>query len=89
MWIILSEDRRNDNIHFSSPCKWYDWKEDMEDFSLKFPDFLFIVTGNGDSNNDLWKAYFYAGKCIYIPAVITYRTPDKDELKDFNCPYMN
>lgn len=46
----------------SESCKWYNWKEDMIDFSRKFPSVLFRLHGEGDEKSDIWDAYFLDGK---------------------------
>lgn len=47
---------------FGDSCKWYSWKEDMCAYSLKYPDTLFTISGEGEDSEDIWKAYFKNGK---------------------------
>ena len=35
--------------------KWYDHDEDMIKLSLRFPDYTFILEGEGEENGDLWR----------------------------------
>jgi hypothetical protein len=44
--------------------KWYDWESDMVAVSDKFPDWLFTLEGEGEDNEDVWCAYFLAGKRV-------------------------
>jgi len=55
---------------FGEPNKWYEWEEDMRKFSLKYPDVLFTLDGEGEENGDIWTAYFRNGKCQIERAVI-------------------
>lgn len=41
--------------------KWYDWEEDMTALSKKFPNFLFLLEGDGEHRDDVWGAYFLDG----------------------------
>jgi len=42
--------------------KWYGCDDDMTRYSKDYPDTLFIVTGYGEEDGDIWKAYYYRGK---------------------------
>lgn len=44
--------------------KWYDWEEDMALLSKRFPDFLFSLNGDGESQDDIWGVYFLNGKIM-------------------------
>lgn len=46
----------------SYDVKWYDWKQEMAELSRAFPDLVFKVHGWGEESDDLWDAYFCAGK---------------------------
>lgn len=43
-------------------CKWYDHEEDMRRLSLKFPDVVFTLNGEGEEAGDVWVKYFRNGK---------------------------
>lgn len=51
---------------------WYGWKDDMTEFSRKFPNILFELHGNGDEFGDTWKAFFQNGKSQVHEAHIEY-----------------
>lgn len=65
---------------FEDACKWYDWQKDMNLFSSRFPDVVFIITGEGEDPKDHWKAYVYNGQHIFCRAKIIYREPTQKEL---------
>ena len=41
---------------YSDECKWYDWLKDMIKLSLEFPEVTFRVHGEGEENDDIWRA---------------------------------
>lgn len=65
---------------FSDECKWYDHDDDMKNFSKKYPDVLFILSGEGEEPGDLWKTYYKNGKMQTAEAVITYEAFDEGKL---------
>lgn len=66
---------------FEEPCKWYDNADDMKAFSLRFPDVLFILRGEGEEAGDIWVKYFKNGKMQFAQAVITIPSFDPLELR--------
>lgn len=42
--------------------KWYDYYSEMKEFSLKFPNTIFIVEGQGEVQSDRWMEYWKNGK---------------------------
>ena len=61
--------------------KWYGREKDMIDLSLTYPDYLFLLSGEGEENGDIWKMYFLAGKCARDDAQIVHREFDLDEFE--------
>lgn len=43
-------------------CKWYSHRKELKEFSLKHPDVLFKLHGEGEENGDVWDEYFKNGK---------------------------
>lgn len=62
-------------------AKWYDHKEDLVAFSRSYPDTLFVMSGEGEENGDMWKLYVKNGKSFYAEAIITYPEYDESLLK--------
>lgn len=58
---------------------WYDHNKDMTILSSRFPEFLFCLSGCGETYGDIWKCYFKDGKRQFCPAKIVY--PEYDPLK--------
>ena len=66
---------------FGDSVKWYEHERDMRDFSKKYPDILFILSGEGEENEDVWRAYFKNGKMQKCKAIISFDPFDADKLK--------
>jgi len=62
---------------------WFTWREDLQEFSKKHPDDLFILEGDGEDTSDLWKCYFKNGKSQKAWAKITYDEFDPEQLIEF------
>lgn len=46
----------------SDTLKWYDWERDMLNASRQMPGVLMTLTGSGEEDGDIWRAYFLDGK---------------------------
>ena len=68
-------------VDIGESSKWYDSDKDMKELSSReeYKDVLFILEGKGDSNEDMWKAYFKNGKMQKVYAEFTLQ--DFDEYK--------
>ena len=42
-------------------AKWYDHEEEILELSEEFPDFVFILSGDGEEQGDVWKKHFHNG----------------------------
>ena len=42
--------------------KWYDYGKDMVQVSLRHPDALFTLRGEGEESDDQWLTYYMGGK---------------------------
>lgn len=78
--------RENENAEYAlsedgsygESCKWYDYEIEMTEFSKKYPDTIFILTGEGEESGDLWKCYFRDGKSQHIKARIVFDEPSAE-----------
>lgn len=46
-----------DFISYDS-MKWYDWERDMSILAEEFPDIDFVLYGEGEEWDDMWRAFF-------------------------------
>jgi hypothetical protein len=70
-------------IDIGESSKWYDCDNDMKELSAReeYLNVLFILEGEGDTNEDIWKAYFKNGKMQKEYAKITFDEFDESKLK--------
>ena len=61
--------------------KWYDHDEDMVKLSLRFPNYTFILEGEGEENGDLWRTIYHDGKLERLNVKIVYEKPHSDFAK--------
>jgi hypothetical protein len=57
--------------------KWYDHEEEMVALSLKYPDYVFILDGRGESPDDVWRSFYKNGK--FYDWSLEYTLPEFDE----------
>lgn len=62
-------------------CKWYDHDEDMVKLSLRFPDYTFILEGEGEETGDLWRTIYHDGQLERLNVKIVYEKPRSDFAK--------
>lgn len=60
----------------NSECKWYKHENELKEFSVKYPDTLFVLSGEGEDYGDLWRLYVKNGKSHRSKAEIVF--PDFD-----------
>lgn len=65
---------------FQDDQSWYKWDEDMKEYSLKYPELIFKLSGIGNMYTDIWKCYFKNGKMQECPAIITFDDFDESKL---------
>lgn len=70
----------DDKGNSEEPWKW-DHEYDMKQFSIKYPNILFKLIGEGESNDDIWHDYYINGKMQHCKAKIIFDDFDKDKLK--------
>ena len=66
---------------FDDSCKWYDHDEDMVKLSLRFPDYTFILEGEGEENGDLWRTIYHDGQLECLNVKIVYEKPHSNFAK--------
>ncbi len=60
--------------------KWYDWEEEMTAFSVLLPEHFFTITGFGEENGDIWRAYIKNGKIQLTEAKIIFEEFDEGKM---------
>lgn len=65
---------------FEDDCKWYDHVKDMKKISLKYPDLIFHLKGEGEENIDTWYKHFKNGKMQICRAKVIYDDYDESKL---------
>lgn len=63
----LDEDGNTNNS-----CKWYDHEKDLVNLSKKFPEIMFILSGQGEETGDIWIKNFLNGKKQIRGATLTF-----------------
>ena len=66
---------------FNDSCKWYDHDEDMIELSLRFPNYTFILEGEGEETGDLWRTIYHNGQLECLNVKIVYEKPHSDFAK--------
>jgi len=61
---------------------WYEHEKDIATFSLKYPNHLFILTGQGEEDDDLWTKYFFNGRVQKEMAQILFGDFDPSKLTE-------
>lgn len=52
------------------PSKWYDHETTLKEFSKKRPDYVFILHGVGEEDDDVWEKDFWNGNMVVRRAKI-------------------
>jgi hypothetical protein len=60
--------------------KWYEHENHLKAYSLKYPDTLFTLEGEGEESGDVWKKYFKNGKMFKAKAQITFEEFNEEKL---------
>lgn len=69
------------NIVNGESIKWYDCEENMIELSLLYPNHLFIVNGEGENYDDVWRHYFKDGKGAKYKAEVVFPEFNPNDLK--------
>lgn len=65
---------------FEESIKWYEHEKDMRKYSLKHPETVFKLSGEGEESGDLWQEYYKDGLMQRCNALIQYPDFDKNLL---------
>ena len=60
--------------------KWYEAEDDMKELSKRYPEYWFLLYGEGEDRNDIWKAMFHNGVMQKVYAEIYFPDIDKNEM---------
>lgn len=66
---------------FDESSKWYDMEIDMKKYSLKHPEVLFSIEGEGEESRDLWKSFFKNGKSFTAKTEIVFEEYNENKLQ--------
>lgn len=70
----------DDDGNYDDRIKWYNSDTDMDKFSKKHPEALFLLEGEGEESPDFWRQYWQNGKCQNIAGEIVYEEFDKTKM---------
>jgi len=70
----------DENGDSNESCKWYDHEKELKAFSLKHPDALFELKGEGEESGDIWIKYIRNGKCQTCKAKLLFEDYDESKL---------
>ena len=62
-------------------CKWYSHEADLKSFSLRHPNAIFKLSGEGEESGDIWHEYYQNGKVQTCKAKIVFDDFNADLLK--------
>jgi hypothetical protein len=66
---------------FEDSCKWYECDKDMLEFSQLYPEYTFIIEGDGEDTDDRWRAYYKNGKMHKDEMIMRFPDFDPETLK--------
>ncbi len=46
---------------YADSIRWYCWLENSIEVSKEFPNILFMIEGDGEDSDDIWRCYFKNG----------------------------
>jgi len=58
--------RNVDLVMLEETLKWYSFGRDMRAISKEMENYVFVLYGDGEETDDVWKAMFYRGKMIRV-----------------------
>jgi hypothetical protein len=77
----IKDESTSDFELYGEQCKWYEHDEEMIELSLRFPETVFCLYGEGEESGDIWYTYYKNGKTQYCPAKIVFDEYDESKLR--------
>ena len=65
---------------WDDPYKWYTHEQDMKELSKIYPETTFLLEGQGEESEDIWRKYFKNGKMQVCKAKIVFPAFDESKL---------
>jgi hypothetical protein len=62
----------NEDGSSNETCTWYDHEDELKEFSLKHPETIFELRGEGENSGDIWILYVKNGKSQIYKAKIVF-----------------
>lgn len=63
---------------FYEDMKWYDHHEDMIELSKQFPEYVFLLEGDGEDSDDYWRAVYKEGMSDFMNSSRVFERPETD-----------
>lgn len=74
----------DENLNACDSAKWYNHRDHMKIISEHIRDVVFLLEGEGEENEDIWKEYWLNGKVQFCKAQITFNEYDENKLEEYN-----
>lgn len=71
----------DDNFDSYDSVMWYSYDDDMLKVSRAFPHVHFILSGEGENNDDIWEHHFLGGRSARYDAEIVIPPFNIDDLR--------
>ncbi len=65
---------------WNDSCKWYEHEKHMKELSKIYPETTFLLEGEGEESEDIWRKYFKNGKKQVCKARIVFPAFDESKL---------
>lgn len=66
---------------FEDSVKWYDYSNDLKEFSKLYPELIFVLDGEGEESGDIWRSFYKDGKEQMSKPTIIFDEFDETKLK--------
>lgn len=80
---LSTGDKHTDKYYLKlrvTDARWYEWRTDLNELSVNFPNVTIDVMGEGEESGDIWKSRFRNGEDEFVEAIMTF--PDFKILTD-------